>query len=384
MSTAAPPVDTNAPTPVGTAPSACATESAPAATEPAPAAAVPAPAAAVPMGFPTLRCDNCSEVISGRYCSACGQRVEAPVHSLWHFTQVAVEDMTHADSRLWRTLSALLFKPGFLTREFLAGRRASYLPPVRLYLVISVVFFLLVSATHGRSLRIADAPTAAPATSSAPKATAAEDDDDEDDGASQHVEKGQSGQSGKTQQSAGADTKSAATPAATPAESREQRAARVCHMRDYHGPKLVETAVRRMCVRGITDPQGIGQSFLHNLPRAMFVFLPLLAAAMTLLYWRPRRYYVAHLLLLIHNHAFVFLALVLTLAADRVLPFAATAFGWAVFLYMVWYVYRSMRVVYGQGRWLTGAKLVAMSGFYFVSGVAMLAITALYSALTDA
>src|SRR5579862_3912078 len=92
-------------------------------------------------------CANCGAALAGRYCSACGQRVEPPLHTLWHFAQVATEDVTHADSRLWRSLAALLFKPGFLTREFLAGRRASYLPPVRLYLVLSVVFFIWLAAT---------------------------------------------------------------------------------------------------------------------------------------------------------------------------------------------------------------------------------------------
>src|SRR6516225_4826461 len=95
----------------------------------------------------SAQCENCGAVVSGRYCAACGQRVEPPLHSLWHFTKTATEDLTHADSRLWRTLGALLFRPGYLTREFLAGRRARYLPPVRLYLVISVLFFLWASAT---------------------------------------------------------------------------------------------------------------------------------------------------------------------------------------------------------------------------------------------
>src|SRR6516164_3976428 len=103
--------------------------------------------AAIPAAAP--RCDNCGAAVAGRYCAACGQRREAPVHSLWHFSQVAAEDLTHADSRLWRTLGALLFRPGFLTREFLDGRRARYLPPVRLYLVLSVVFFLYASTVHG-------------------------------------------------------------------------------------------------------------------------------------------------------------------------------------------------------------------------------------------
>ena len=115
------------------------------------AAAVPADApAASPASPASPRCDNCGAAVSGRYCAACGQRLEPPVHTLWHFTRAATEDLTHADSRLWRTLGALLLRPGHLTGEFLAGRRARYLPPVRLYLVISVVFFLWASAMHSQ------------------------------------------------------------------------------------------------------------------------------------------------------------------------------------------------------------------------------------------
>jgi hypothetical protein len=60
-----------------------------------------------------------------------------------HFASEAFESITHADSRLWRTLVYLLTRPGRLTKEFFEGKRARYLPPFRLYLVISVVFFLV-------------------------------------------------------------------------------------------------------------------------------------------------------------------------------------------------------------------------------------------------
>jgi len=86
---------------------------------------------------------NCGVPLSGEYCAACGQRHEPHVHTLTHFAAEAFESITHADSRVWRTLLYLLTRPGLLTREFLAGRRVSYLPPFRLYLVISVVFFLV-------------------------------------------------------------------------------------------------------------------------------------------------------------------------------------------------------------------------------------------------
>src|SRR5580700_8181043 len=112
----------------------------------APLASLPPEAAPALAAQPLQRCENCGNEVSQRYCGACGQRLDAPVHSLWHFSQIATEDLTHADSRVWRTLWALLARPGHLTREFLGGRRARYLPPVRLYLVLSVIFFLVASA----------------------------------------------------------------------------------------------------------------------------------------------------------------------------------------------------------------------------------------------
>ena len=65
------------------------------------------------------------------------------------------------------------------------------------------------------------------------------------------------------------------------------------------------------------------EAIVHNIPRAMFVFLPLLALVMKLMYWRPKRYYVEHLLFLVHNHAFVFLALTIV-GCSGIFPSSAT------------------------------------------------------------
>ena len=88
-------------------------------------------------------CANCGAPLGGQYCAACGQRHEPHVHTVSHFAGEAFESITHADSRLWRTLWFLLARPGRLTREFFDGKRARYLPPFRLYLVISLLFFLV-------------------------------------------------------------------------------------------------------------------------------------------------------------------------------------------------------------------------------------------------
>jgi hypothetical protein len=120
----------------------------------------------------------------------------------------------------------------------------------------------------------------------------------------------------------------------------------------------------------------------------MFVFLPLIAAAMLLLYWRPRRYYVEHLVFYLHVHAALFLAftvLVLVGALGRVLPPVDTVvpvLALATVLYGAWYVWRAMRVYYGNGRAATFAKGAVVGVFYLTFSALTLVGAALVAALT--
>jgi hypothetical protein len=116
----------------------------------------------------------------------------------------------------------------------------------------------------------------------------------------------------------------------------------------------------------------------------MFVFLPLLAFSMKLLYWRPKRYYVEHLLLLVHNHAFVFLALAIVYLLQRI-PVVGEHLGlleFAVWVYIVWYIFRAMRNYYAQSRSLTFAKYLAIGLAYFSTSVLVLALTSIFIAFT--
>src|ERR1700677_2856335 len=101
-------------------------------------AAVAVAPAALASPPPPARCKNCQAILTGRYCAACGQRADVHMPSTRELVHEALEGLTHSDSRLWRTLLLLWFRPGTLTEEFLAGRRAISLPPFRLSLVISV------------------------------------------------------------------------------------------------------------------------------------------------------------------------------------------------------------------------------------------------------
>jgi len=274
-------------------------------------------------------CLNCGAAIAGRYCQSCGQRHDPQVHTVGHFLSAATEDLTHADSRLWVTLFALLFRPGFLTREFFAGRRARYLPPVRLYLVVSVLMFLLASL-------------------------------------------GSRSDSEVVRIDSGAGTSRVGAPSD-------------CDSLTYSGPwqKLIEPALREGCRKAVADRgRELRQSFLHNIPRAMFLFLPLIAFFMQLLYWHPRRFYVEHLLFLIHNHAFVFVVASLATLVDLLPRQPPGIVGFGVALYMLWYFFRATRVFYEQGKVRSALKMASMAVIYLALATLFITLTALLTVAT--
>ncbi len=297
------------------------------------------------------RCANCDAEVPRKFCGRCGQRLEHEMHSVAHFGRELAEDLTHADSRLWTTILALLFKPGFLTREFIAGKRVRYLPPIRLYLVLSVAFFVVYGWHHGEPRLLTYSTT-----SNGGRALALEP----------------AGQAKEL--------------AAKPGETAEERAKRICDPH-YDGPfpQFVAPFLQKGCSRFVEDNgHEAGKAFLHTLPHALFFFLPALALAMKPMYWRPRRYYVEHLLFFLHNHAFGFLVFTLLILVTR---FAPRSIGhWAIFivcLYVPYYLFVSMRRVYGQARWLTFAKLTVLCVAYVTGGFLTLALTGMYSLFAD-
>jgi hypothetical protein len=111
--------------------------------------------------------------------------------------------------------------------------------------------------------------------------------------------------------------------------------------------------------------------------------LPLLALAMKPLYVKPRRHYVEHLLFLLHDQTFIFAALTVTTLVGMITSLHAVLdlIDSITAIYIPIYFYKALRRVYGQGPWLTLAKLVALGAAYLLLGVVMLAATVSYSFL---
>jgi hypothetical protein len=88
-------------------------------------------------------CLNCGTALHGEFCSGCGQKAghsNPTFHDLWHDV---THETLHVDGRLWSSLRLLFTKPGFLTQEYIAGRRTTHFPPLRLYLICSVAYFAI-------------------------------------------------------------------------------------------------------------------------------------------------------------------------------------------------------------------------------------------------
>lgn len=351
----------------------------------------------------TPPCLNCGAPLAGKYCAACGQRDDPHVHRIGHFLHEAFEGLTHADSRLWRTLWPLLARPGLLTQEFFAGRRQRYLPPFRLYIVVSLLFFIVLALLpEAEVIQFGDmaqertrAAEQAAAQADIAARIAAEKDPQRRAAlviAQQALEAKRARDTANgtvTPQTDAAPTAPAdAAPSSVDgtAATAASRSARICGDLNYVGPfgSWVAPRLKLGCIKSVEDEGSLGRAFLHNIPRAMFVFLPLIAAFMLLIYWRPRRYYVEHLLFYIHNHAMIFLLGTLLIPVFWLLrdTIGASLLAWIVFLWLIWYLYRAMRVYYGQSRRRTLVKYLFMGTVYLSVSMTMLVLTALVSVVT--
>ena len=314
-------------------------------------------------------------------------------------------------SRIWRTLKPLAFKPGTLTLEYLRGRRTHYSPVERMCRDLSVAFFVLTTlggnpgdalqfdvdndGSGGASMKIGpDAP--APATAK-PTEPASQLDPERVriiDEIVKHIPDNADRAKARAEleQDFGAMTP-------------EQVAPIKRLMDDPCGPdnftfnigpagKKYEDKAREACRKIVADGKGFGRAVYENIPKMMFIFLPLIAVVMFVLYLGSGRYYVEHLLFFVHFHAFFFLGGITILVLERSssllvgtvvgsgLKTAENILVAVLMFYVPYYLYRAMRRVYEQGRVVTLVKFSLLSiGYLVFMTLTVLGLLA-YTALT--
>ena len=305
-------------------------------------------------------CRNCGARMLGQYCGNCGQRSRGRLISLWELISDAFGDLLEIDSRLWQTLIQLMLRPGQLTHDYLQGRRARYMPPFRMYLVMSLLFFVVAFFDPREEFGIFFGPVAESEAVIEENATSRdlvisfdgdedEEDEDEDD----------------------------------------------CDIEPSDVEELPGLLKRRFTAERLTrvceavtadDGRALANKVLDKIPAALIILLPFMALVLKALYPLSRRYYVEHLLFFVHFHAFFFLMLTLQILLARfaaMLSIPEDAIAIIIFatsFYVPVYLFIGMRTVYGQGRLVTSLKFVVLTISYatgfFVTMLATLGIAA--------
>ncbi len=314
-------------------------------------------------------CKNCAAPLSGPYCSVCGQKDAEVARPLATLLGDLFDGMFSLDSRAWRTIGLLIASPGRLTRAYFDGQRARYLPPIRLFLVCSLVFFAAVGLSGRHLLRLTAVPNIE-IVDRGPAFLLSFDEEVDDEAPNGRTA------TTTTSSQAGYQAKLTMFPRADdpviseiPAEALDELLER--------NPQIPKLA-RRLIVgfqHAVTDPQAFNASLNVWLPRMMFILVPVFALVLRLFYWRRGWFLAHHIFFALHFHSYVFvlLTLVLVLVSTVGGAVGAIVFGVASGGYLL----GSMRTVYGDSRLATAGKWLAVTVIYMLIFLTTLTLTLL-------
>ncbi|HEY2347204.1 MAG TPA: DUF3667 domain-containing protein [Xanthomonadaceae bacterium] len=365
--------------------------------------AAPVVAAAGPPQPTGENCGNCGAPLFGEHCYNCGQ----PDHGLVrHFSSVMgdfADTVLQIDTRLTRTLAPLLLRPGYLSREYFAGRRVRYVSPVRLFFFISVVAFFVaqwsVNANGGGRIVQMDK-------NSITSATTVEEVEHQRDAALKGMNVGEQAASnvpGVARDLDKAEAKLRKEADARIAEINAAKAAgkpppdhsdpltfgdndkpwdpvthpiKVDSLPDFANRWLNQLAgqTRGNLERIRQDPTVLLDAWLSAVPSTLFVLLPLFALLLKLAYFFKRRLYMEHFIVALHSHAFLCFALLLALVFSGMADVAPQK--WlraildlaeaAIIVWMPIYLWLMQKRVYAQGWIMTTLKFWMIGTVYVV------------------
>ncbi len=251
-------------------------------------------------------CLNCGASLSTQYCPHCGQENVHGDHSVRVLIHDFLVEVAYYDSKLIRTIRTMFRHPGRLSIEWAEGKRVKYVSPIKLYLWITFVFFLVMAF---RSSEIARQSPTASSTASLSGVVV--------------------------------------------------------------GQSWIQQQVRKLDYERTHNRARFSQAFWNNLPKVLFVIMPVLALVLKLLYWRQRQYYVEHLVFVLHLHSCFFAALLLAAFLPPVTanlsPLGEAAVGVTIALlsgWMILYTFVALMRFYRQSLWMTGLKTLAMAAIY--------------------
>ncbi|WP_438480800.1 DUF3667 domain-containing protein [Oleiharenicola lentus] len=294
-------------------------------------------------------CLNCATPLQGSYCHQCGQHDFDFHRSFWHVFLEALENFLHFDTKLFRNIYTLLFRPGRLSAEFNTGKRAAQMPPFRLYVFTAFVFFVVIFAgeksaelkPQGKSPR-------------------------------EELSERRSKIVSTSKREAIAYTPKAASDEA--AKTSEEKSEFVRWLEE-RGQNAYEH-----------QPE-FAHAVLHSIPKVMLFCMPLFALLTRILWRKSGLVYLQHLVIALHFHTFIYLWMLFT----RGWTALAELPGWTVLaaiiafsghLWIAIYPIVMLRTLFGNSWKKTFFKTCLLAGAYWFTLVAgFIAVAAAYFAL---
>ncbi|NNV54169.1 DUF3667 domain-containing protein [Limnovirga soli] len=337
-------------------------------------------------------CLNCNAEVQGRFCHICGQENVEIEESFFALATHLVYDIFHFDGKFFSSLKYLLWKPGFLTREYMRGKRATYLHPIRMYVFTSAIFFIIffsyIVKPEQLSEQIAESkdhielPVQKLRDSLAVTTDSAERENLKKAIAALDKLSGPIIQSRESADADSLESKYHTDELNSPKVS-------IVNLSDSGLPATIEIydSIQKQLPSGKRDGwfkallnkksiavnqkyEGNSNAFwekfiekvTHSIPQMMFVSLPLVALVLQLLYVGRRKqyFYVDHLILVVHIYIATFILSLLIFAFKGLYGFSHwQLFSWIsniIIAYAILYTYLSMKLFYKQGYFKTAFK----------------------------
>ena len=347
-------------------------------------------------------CLNCNAELNGRFCHLCGQENLEPKDTVWSLIAHFFYDITHFDGKFFTTLGYLVRKPGFLSKEYIRGRRASYLNPIRMYVFTSALFFIIFFSMFNvrnwnldpgfrKKSEVTDLPRSLQKTQALKMAKTYADsakieelyatlqagvdsthnildslqkDDNSDDDLDLKLGLNNPGFRSKA--------KYDSVQRAKPIAERDGWLVRKINYRFIELNNRYEGQEK-------TFLSDLFDKFLHTFPYLLFVSLPLYAVFLKLLYIRRKQfYYVDHGIFLVHLYIFTFIVLLILFGLYKLNDI--TNWGWiawlqgALMIYGLIYTVKAMRNFYGQGWTKTIVKFILLNFLAVISLIVLFSI----------
>lgn len=348
-------------------------------------------------------CLNCGNFVSDKFCGKCGQENIVIKESIWAFIVHGIAHYFHYDSKFRNTVRPLVTRPGQLTADYLEGRRARHIPPMSLYLFITIVYFLISPLLTGniserttqekQDVKSSVALTAVNYDSVADRKTAKRLVKEFRDlsAADQLAVIRKLGNSSEESDLLKKSLKDKLRNDFRRINMQRQDSTVSAYMTRQAklDPSKRDKPVDRFWKsKKIAYREKHGREFETKeldryLSKLLFILMPLFALFMKINFRKNKKYYIEYLIYTVHLFSFAFLSFIVRDILIYMLPESVDGFVTLIFLgLLVWYTYRSIRVVYQRSRGVTIRKLfsllflfsLALSITYGLGMVAMLLV----------